>query len=79
MAYDINLEAGDRKVTFEDTKEGLFAVRFAPEMTGRAGATIVNADGAEGERDFVVRDLGPPEGPSDPALAELIQTAGLGL
>jgi hypothetical protein len=50
--------------------------------SGEIGADLfeyrVQVTGDQGERTFVVTDLGEPEGPQDPALAELIRTAGLG-
>src|SRR5438045_6466934 len=36
-------------VTFGDTKEGTFAIRLAPELSG-ASVHMVNSSGAEGER-----------------------------
>ncbi|MEM9702579.1 MAG: PmoA family protein [Planctomycetota bacterium] len=44
------LPSGDKPVTFEDTKEGFFAVRIANELRAMANATTVisNADGLVG-------------------------------
>ena len=50
--------------------------------SGEIGADLfeyrIHVTGDQGERNFLVTDLGEPEGPQDPALAELIQTAGIG-
>lgn len=57
MTFDFKLTAGDAKVTFEDTKEGLFGIRVADticekpkqQITNRkAGGHIVNAEGLKG-------------------------------
>ncbi len=51
MTYDIKLAAGDSPVTFGDTKEGLFGIRVADTLRGKAGGKIVNADGLRGEKE----------------------------
>lgn len=49
LVYDITLQAGDKVVQFEDTKEGFFAIRVAPTMIARLDGRIVNAEGDVGE------------------------------
>ncbi|MGE5195351.1 MAG: PmoA family protein, partial [Deltaproteobacteria bacterium] len=51
MAYDIRLAAADKAVTFDDTKEGLFGIRVADSLRGKAGGKIVNAEGLHGEKE----------------------------
>ena len=53
VAYDMALTPpGDEPVHFGDTKEGFFAVRLRDELRGKGGTgTIVNADGARGEKE----------------------------
>jgi hypothetical protein len=51
IAYDIRLAAADRTVTFDDTKEGLFGIRVADSLRGKAGGKIVNAEGLHGEKE----------------------------
>jgi hypothetical protein len=51
MAYDIRLAAAERPVTFGDTKEGLFGIRVADSLRGKAGGKIINADGLHGEQE----------------------------
>jgi methane monooxygenase PmoA-like len=50
MAYDVRLAAADKAVTFDDTKEGLFGIRVADSLRGKAGGKIVNAEGLQGEK-----------------------------
>jgi Methane oxygenase PmoA len=47
--YDIQIEALE-KLTFGDTKEGIFGTRIATSMSEDKGGRMVNADGAEGEK-----------------------------
>ena len=49
IAYDAQFTAGEKPVTFEDTKEGMFGMRVADSMRGKAGGQIVNAEGLHGE------------------------------
>ncbi len=48
LAYEIVFTAGDEKVTFDDTKEGLFGYRMASSMRESEGGTVLSADGAKG-------------------------------
>lgn len=47
--YDIEFVAGDKPVTFGDTKEGLFGIRVADSLRGQSGGKITSAEGAKGE------------------------------
>ncbi len=50
MAFDVTLAAVAEKVTFDDTKEGFFAVRLPEELTVKKGSgQIVNPAGETGE------------------------------
>lgn len=51
MAFDIKLTAADKPVTFADTKEGLFGIRVADSLRGKAGGKILNAEGKQGEKE----------------------------
>jgi hypothetical protein len=51
MEFDIRLAAADKDVTFDDTKEGLFGIRVADSLRGKAGGKIVNAEGLHGEKE----------------------------
>jgi hypothetical protein len=51
MAFDIRLAAAEKAVTFDDTKEGLFGIRVADSLRGKAGGKIVNAEGLRGEKE----------------------------
>ena len=57
MQFDFNLTAGDEKVIFDDTKEGLFGIRVAdsicekpkqPIADKKSGGHITNAEGLKG-------------------------------
>ena len=51
VAYDAQFTAGEKPVTFDDTKEGLFGIRVANSMRGKAGGQIANAEGLHGEQE----------------------------
>ncbi|MFV0444451.1 MAG: PmoA family protein [Planctomycetaceae bacterium] len=52
FAYDITFQALERPVTFEDTKEGMFAIRLTNSMREQfANGPVVNADGVLGSKD----------------------------
>lgn len=51
IAYDIQFAPADKTVTFGDTKEGLFGLRVANSLRGKEGGKIVNAEGAQGEKE----------------------------
>ncbi len=52
LTYAVTFTAGAKPVTFEDTKEGLFAVRMNQQMReATGGGKITNADGKVGEKD----------------------------
>lgn len=47
--YDIQMDALE-KLTFGDTKEGTFGIRLATSISEDKGGRMVNAEGAEGEK-----------------------------
>lgn len=49
IAYDAQFTAGEKPVTFDDTKEGMFGIRVADSMRGKVGGQIANAEGSRGE------------------------------
>jgi hypothetical protein len=51
IGYDIRFAAADKPVTFGDTKEGMFGIRVADSLRGKAGGKIVNAEGRHGEEE----------------------------
>ena len=51
LTYRINLKPVSKDVTFNDTKEGFFAVRVAHTMREMNGGRITNADGLKGEKE----------------------------
>jgi len=51
LIYDLSFTALDRPVTFGDTKEGMFGIRVADSLRGRAGGKILNAEGRQGEKE----------------------------
>jgi hypothetical protein len=79
-AIDTESLPADAAARIEGAVEALSS--RGPE-SGEIGADLfeyrIHVTGDQGERNLVVTDLGEPEGPQDPALAELIQTAGLSL
>ncbi len=45
IAYDGQFTAGEKPVTFHDTKEGMFGIRVADSMRELVGGQITNAEG----------------------------------
>lgn len=67
--FDVNIKAGERPVTFGDTKEGMFGLRLASSMNVRnkTGGRITNAEGitdleAWGKASPWVDYIGPVQG-----------------
>jgi len=51
IIYDITFRAGAEKVTFEDTKEGLFGFRMVNSMREKETGQVVNAEGKQGTKE----------------------------
>ena len=51
VIYDATFTAAVPKVTFEDTKEGLFGIRVATTMREKVGGIVVNAEGKQGTKE----------------------------
>ncbi len=51
VIYDATFTAAAPKVTFEDTKEGLFGIRVATTMREKVGGIVVNAEGKQGTKE----------------------------
>ncbi|MFQ5734184.1 MAG: PmoA family protein, partial [Planctomycetaceae bacterium] len=50
IAYDISFKAGEKPVTFRDTKEGLFGFRMVHSMRESEGGQVVNSRGEKGTK-----------------------------
>ncbi len=51
LVYDLEFQAAGQKVTFGDTKEGMFGIRVADTLRGKQGGQISNAEGKKGEKE----------------------------
>jgi hypothetical protein len=51
IAYDGQFTAGEKPVTFHDTKEGMFGIRVANTMRELVGGQITNAEGLHGNKE----------------------------
>jgi hypothetical protein len=51
IIYDATFTAASQKVTFEDTKEGLFGIRVATTMREKVGGIVTNAEGKKGTKE----------------------------
>lgn len=50
LSYDITFRAGDKPVTFRDTKEGLFGFRMVKSMRENESGHVENSAGAKGTK-----------------------------
>ncbi len=51
MIYDITFKAGDKPVTFEDTKEGLFGIRLIDPLRETETGKVTDSEGRKGTKE----------------------------